>query len=114
MEKEFKWNEVREKRAKRLVAEAGKEKPTMFMKFHSKFMTWNFKCMETGKSYTKGEFWDSFRDLALLSIKDYVPDSKERKLIDTDPPSGFMLIKNPVYAEWIKQKEEEENKNKKR
>jgi len=57
-----------------------------YAKFHFKYLGYNFKNILTGRIYTKGEFWDCFKEKALANSK------KEGKGIPTTP-DGFELVK---------------------
>lgn len=57
---------------------------SIYAKFHFKCLGFNFQENETGKIYTKGEFWDTFRDAAIAVLN--------RKGADPIPPSGFTLV----------------------
>ena len=64
-------------------------------KFHFKYLGFNFKSKKTGKIFRKGEFWDSFRNIALdtLNFNDPVK-------VNPTTPNGFLLIPfEPIIPE---------------
>ena len=63
-----------------------KKESSSYYKFHSTYLGYDFRNVITGKLYSKGMFWDSFRGLAENLFLD--PERPE-------PPPGFILQKRP-------------------
>lgn len=71
------------------------KKMSPYAKFHFKYLGYNFKNKLTGKIYTKGVFWDQFRQTAIAN------SFSEIKNLPT-PPIGFELIEyvSHDFDEW--------------
>jgi hypothetical protein len=80
----------------RLWKEARLEKSTIFFIFWKKFRTYNFRDVTTGKEYTKGQFWDKFREIALRTL--------ENEIDDLTLPDKFLLIINLNYKIFLDEK----------
>jgi len=59
-----------------------------YAKFHFTYLRWDFQEISTGKQYTKGEFWDCFRETA----EDLIRYHDNLKLT---VPTGFRLVRRP-------------------
>lgn len=57
-----------------------------YMNFRCNFQASNLQSIRTGRTYTKGEFWDKFRSLAMRASKDGIC------------PVDFRLVDNPLYG----------------
>jgi len=87
----------------RLWDEALKGEHSKWYYFYVKYKGYNFLREKTNTIFTKGEFWDHFRRLALISINEV---NKDNLL----PPPGFKLIDNPNYLEWVAEEKAKKNK----
>lgn len=67
-------------------------------KFHFTYLGYEFKEISSGKIYSKGLFWDLFRDIALILIDQpfiYDDDYKPKT------PVGFEIVKFDLNKHYI-------------